>query len=136
MSVGYVKYKDYFGAISVDTETGCLYASAIGMRDVISAQAETVKGLNQAFADSVEDYLAFCREDGVEPEKPVSGQIPARIGAVRHYRLKRLSAISRRSINDIVAAAIEAELARCEDELEIEHDVPPAISEMEAQKSA
>ncbi len=34
--------------------------------------------LKKAFQDSVDDYLAFCKERGEEPEKPFSGQFVVR----------------------------------------------------------
>ncbi len=40
--------------------------------------------LKQAFADSIEDYLAFCKERGEEPEKPYSGQFVVRVDPPLH----------------------------------------------------
>ena len=40
--------------------------SVINTRDVITFQGESVQELENAFHESVDDYLAWCREDGVE----------------------------------------------------------------------
>jgi predicted HicB family RNase H-like nuclease len=43
----------------------------VGLRDVITFQGKSVAELKKALAVSVEDYLAFCKERGEEPEKAV-----------------------------------------------------------------
>jgi predicted HicB family RNase H-like nuclease len=132
---GFVKHKDYIGAIDIDVDAGCLYATAIGMRDVITAQGATVAELNTAFAESVEDYLAFCEEDGVAPEAPVSGKLHARIGATMHYRLKRIAGGRGASMNDELVRLLRAQIEREEDDLGIGHDVPESILAMEAARA-
>ncbi|MHC5894835.1 hypothetical protein [Nostoc sp.] len=47
-----------------------MHGEVINIRDVITFQGSSVAELKQAFADSVEDYLDFCRERGEEPDKP------------------------------------------------------------------
>jgi len=42
----------------------------INIRDVVTFEGETVEEVQQAFRDSVDDYLAFCAERNEEPEKP------------------------------------------------------------------
>ncbi len=37
---------------------------------LVSYEGETVKGLEAAFRETAEDYLATCEARGVEPQKP------------------------------------------------------------------
>ena len=46
----------------------------INLRDVIVFEGDSVEEVEQAFRESVDDYLAFCAERGEEPEKPYSGK--------------------------------------------------------------
>ena len=48
------------------------FAARKCLSPIITFQGESVAELQQAFADSVEDYLAFCAERGEKPEKPFS----------------------------------------------------------------
>ena len=45
----------------------------INTRDVITFEGESLGEAEKAFRESVDDYLAWCREDGKEPDKPHSG---------------------------------------------------------------
>ncbi|MCA2629521.1 MAG: type II toxin-antitoxin system HicB family antitoxin [Microcystis sp.] len=67
-----MKYKGYEAVVFFDDEAGIFYGEVANVRDVITFQGESVAELQQAFADSVEDYLAFCAERGEKPEKPFS----------------------------------------------------------------
>jgi predicted HicB family RNase H-like nuclease len=64
--------KGYEAVVSFDDEAGIFYGEVANVRDVITFQGESVAELQQAFADSVEDYLTFCAERGEKPEKPFS----------------------------------------------------------------
>ncbi len=53
---------------------------------VITFQGMSVVELQQAFHDSVEVYLDWCKERDKEPEKPFSGKFVARLGQALHRR--------------------------------------------------
>ncbi|OGO35391.1 MAG: hypothetical protein A2W35_01270 [Chloroflexi bacterium RBG_16_57_11] len=58
------------GKVEIDQEAGRLHGEVINIRDVVTFEGETVEEVQQAFRDSVDDYLAFCAERNEEPEKP------------------------------------------------------------------
>lgn len=74
-----LKHKGYIGHVEFDEEAEIFHGEVINTRDVITFQGETVKQLKQAFIDSIEDYLGFCKERGEFPEKPFSGKFNVRI---------------------------------------------------------
>jgi predicted HicB family RNase H-like nuclease len=61
------KYKDYLADVQFDDETGIFHGEVINTRDVITFQGASGRELRKAFKDSIEDYLAFCKERGEEP---------------------------------------------------------------------
>jgi predicted HicB family RNase H-like nuclease len=67
-------YKGYEAPVPYDEDAEIFHGEVINLRDVITFQGSSVKELKKAFADSVEYYIAFCKERGEEPEKPYSGQ--------------------------------------------------------------
>lgn len=68
-------HKGYEATIALDEDAGIFHGEVINLRDVITFQGSSAAELKQDFADSVEDYLAFCAERGEEPEKPVPRQM-------------------------------------------------------------
>ena len=69
-----MKYKGYIGMVEYDDEAHIFHGEVVNTRDVITFEGESVQEIEQAFHGSVDDYIDWCREDGVEPEKPYSGK--------------------------------------------------------------
>jgi predicted HicB family RNase H-like nuclease len=103
-----MQYKGYIGRVEFDDEAGIFHGEVTNTRDVITFQGETVAELRQAFHDSVEDYLAFCRERGEAPEKPFSGQFVTRIPPELHRQLDVAAALSGKSLNAWVTEQLQA----------------------------
>jgi predicted HicB family RNase H-like nuclease len=68
-------YKGYEAAVEYNEDAEIFHGEVINLRDVITFEGKSVSELKQAFAGSVEDYLAFCQERGETPEAPFSGQL-------------------------------------------------------------
>ncbi len=80
----------------------------INTRDVIMFQGESVSELTQAFHDSVDDYLAFCKERGEAPDKPFSGQFVTRILPELHRQVNVAAAVSGESLNAWVTEQLQS----------------------------
>ena len=63
-------YKGYEAVVEFDEDAQVLAGEVINTRDVITFQAGSAAEVEQAFHDSVDEYLAFCRERGEDPENP------------------------------------------------------------------
>jgi len=59
-----MEYKGYIGKFERDDEMGVLYGEIIGIRDVITFEGTTVEEAQNAFRESVDDYLDFCIQRG------------------------------------------------------------------------
>jgi len=69
-----MEYNGFQAKVEIDDETKLFHGKVINLRDVITFEVNCMNDLLQAFHDSVDDYLEFCREREVkEPEKPPSG---------------------------------------------------------------
>lgn len=82
-----MKYKGYKGRVSYDEEAKLFHGEVIGLRDVVTFQGTSVDELEQAFKDSVDEYLDFCRELGRPPEKPYSGKLILRLSPEIHEKI-------------------------------------------------
>ena len=81
-----MKYKGYHGQVNYDEEAKLFHGEVVGLRDVITFQGTSVDELEQAFKDSVDEYLDFCKELGRAPEKPFSGKLILRLPPEIHKR--------------------------------------------------
>ncbi len=67
-----MKYKGYIGCLQYDDEAKLFHGEVIGLKDVITFQGIAVKELEQAFHDSVDDYLSRCKERGEKPGRLIN----------------------------------------------------------------
>ncbi len=108
-------YKGYTGAVEVDPKAGILFGRVLDLDAVLTFEGETVKEAEQAFHDTVDDYLDWCAERGKEPEKPFSGKIVLRMPPDVHRAAVAAAARERKSLNawlaDVVATAAKDESA-------------------------
>lgn len=63
-------YKNFEATVAYDADARLYHGEVLAIRDVITFQAGSVAQIEQAFADSIEDYLAFCTARGEQPETP------------------------------------------------------------------
>ena len=100
-------YKGYEAIVEYDEDAKLLHGEVLHLNDVITFQADCPAEVEQAFHDSVDDYLAFCAENHRPPEKPYSGKIAVRITPELHRELTYASK-KKESVNSFIAEALEA----------------------------
>jgi predicted HicB family RNase H-like nuclease len=106
-----MEYKGYMGTVEYDAEAKIFHGDIINTRDVITFQGKSVNEIEKAFKDSIDDYIAWCKEDGVEPEKPYSGKFNVRLSPDLHRQIAILAKKKRISLNSFVEKAITKEIA-------------------------
>jgi predicted HicB family RNase H-like nuclease len=65
-----MSYDGYQSMVEFDQETGLFHGEVTGLRDVITFQGLSIEELQRALKESVEDYLAYCRQRGEKPSRP------------------------------------------------------------------
>jgi predicted HicB family RNase H-like nuclease len=101
-----MKYKNYIGRVEFDAQAGILHGQVVGIRDVVTFQGKSVEEIEQAFRDSVDDYLAFCKERGEHPNRPSSGNFALRLDPELHRKANMLAGASGKSLNAWVAECL------------------------------
>lgn len=107
-----MQYKGYLGKVEFDPEAKILHGEVIGIRDVVTFESDSPKDVEQAFRDSVDDYLAFCKARGERPEKPYSGTFLLRVAPSLHHRLSALAKAEGKSLNALVAEYLERDVEK------------------------
>ena len=71
-----MEYKGYVAAIEFDDSVGRLHGRVVnsGSYPIATFEATDVEGLQREFIRSIDEYLASCEDDGVEPGAPVPGR--------------------------------------------------------------
>ena len=101
--MGTMTWRGYAARIEYSDEDRCLIGHIVGIRDVIGFHADNVTDLRRAFEEAVDDYLAFCAEQGIKPQRPASGKISLRIPPEIHAAVNAAAALSGKSVNQWIS---------------------------------
>lgn len=106
-----MEYKGYMATVEFDAEAMLLHGQVINTRDVITFQGTSVEEVQQAFIDSIEDYLEFCAARQEEPERPFSGKLLLRMSPELHRSITICAAEQKTSVNKWLVAQLEEAVA-------------------------
>jgi predicted HicB family RNase H-like nuclease len=103
-----LKYKGYSGHVEYDDEAKLFHGDVLDTRDVITFQGTNVDEIEQAFRDSVDDYLDFCKERREEPNKPFSGKLVLRMSPELHHQVFLKATKAGKSVNKWISDTLES----------------------------
>lgn len=105
-----MEYRGYVAAVEFDDSADVLHGRVVnsGSYPIATFEARDTKGLRQEFERSIDEYLAWCEEDGVEPQKPFSGKLNVRLGSELHGTVAAAAAAKEMSINSWIVRALRA----------------------------
>ena len=105
-----MKYKGYIGHVEYDPDDKTFHGRVANIQDTVSFAGTSVKELEKAFRESVDDYLAFCKKRGEDPDKPFSGRFQLRIDPELHRELVITARKRRVSLNALVSDCLARSL--------------------------
>ena len=106
-----MKHGQYVAKIDFDEDESMLAGQVINTRDVITFYGASVEGLRREFEASIKIYEQACRERGLAPEKPYSGNLRLRLDPDLHRRADAAATERGRSLNAFIADAVGRQLA-------------------------
>lgn len=105
-----ISYKGFIGDVNFDSDARIFCGEVINTRTVITFQGQSVDEIEKEFRASIDDYLEWCKEDGVEPEKPYSGRFNIRITPELHKQAVINAKKRGLSLNKFIEKAVKDEL--------------------------
>lgn len=108
-----MNYKGYIGSIEVSESDNCLFGKVLALPHdtMITYEGETVAELREDFHEAVDDYLAHCEAEGIEPRKSYSGALNVRISPETHSKIAILAKQAGISINSFIKTAVVKQVA-------------------------
>ncbi|MDE2870138.1 MAG: type II toxin-antitoxin system HicB family antitoxin [Gemmatimonadota bacterium] len=103
-----MEYKGYVAAVQFDDSVEVLHGRVVnsGPYPIATFEATDAKELRREFERSVDEYLAWCEEGGVEPRRPFSGKLNLRLGSKLHGLVAAAAGANRMSINSWIVRAV------------------------------
>jgi predicted HicB family RNase H-like nuclease len=82
-----MKYKNYIARLDYDPSDKIFYGDVVGTRDDITFEGKSVDELEKSFHESIDDYLALCKEEGIKPDTQSSGTLTLRLPPDTHTKI-------------------------------------------------
>ncbi len=100
-------YKGYIGSVNYSDKDQVFYGKIEGINGLMNFEGESVKELAAAFHEAVDDYLAYCEDEGIEPDKSNTGVQNVRLTPAIHRQIAMLALREGISINAFIRNAVE-----------------------------
>lgn len=106
-----LNYKGYIGTVNFSEKDSCFFGKVEGIDGLVNFEGQSVDELTTAFHEAVDDYVAYCIEEGLEVRKTYSGSLNIRINPETHSRIAILAKQAGISINAFIKDAIDRKVA-------------------------
>ena len=109
-----LQYRSYDGSVEYSAEDRLLHGSLLGIRDAIVYEGVDVDSLETNFRAAVDEYFAFCAEEGKTPDHPFKGSFNIRVGSDLHKRAALFAEEHNQKLNAVVSEALEEFLTQAQ----------------------
>jgi len=86
-----LNYKGFIGSVSFSEDDNVFFGKIEGINGLVNFEGESVSELTTAFHDAVNDYIAYCKKEGIQPHKSYTGTLNVRISPETHSRIAMLA---------------------------------------------
>ena len=100
-------YKGYLGSVNYSDKDQVFFGKIEGINGLVNFEGESVRELTEAFHEAVDDYLAYCEDEGIEPDKSYTGVLNVRLTPAIHRQIAMLALQAGVSINAYIKDALE-----------------------------
>ena len=105
-----LRYKGFIGSVNFSEEDSVFFGKIEGINGMVKFEGQSVQELTEAFHEAVDDYLAYCEEEGIQPHKSYSGSLNVRLTPEIHSHIAMLAQRAGISINAFIKQALEKQI--------------------------
>lgn len=109
-----LEYKGYNGTVEYSADDNVLFGKVIGVKSLISYEGQSVEELKNDFEEAVDEYLDFCSEKDIEPEKTYKGSLNVRFSPETHRKATIIAMSEHISLNQFIENAVNEKIASCD----------------------
>lgn len=103
-------YKGFIGSVAFSEKDNVFFGKIEGIDGLVNFEGESVAELKSAFHEAVDDYLAYCKEEGIKPHKSYTGRLSISISPDVHSRIAALAKKAGVTVNAYIRRALEKEV--------------------------
>ena len=103
-------YKGYLGSVAFSEKDNVFFGKIEGINGLVNFEGESVQELTTAFHEAVDDYLAYCEDEGIEPDKSYTGVLNVRLTPAIHRQIAMLARQAGLTLNAYIKEALEEKI--------------------------
>lgn len=96
----------YYAKLEYDGDDNIFYGTIEGINDSISFEGESIREMEEAFKEAVDDYLDLCKRLGKEPQKSYKGSFNVRLTPELHKAAVFAASAGGISLNQFIEQAV------------------------------
>lgn len=100
-------YKGYLGSVAFSEKDNVFFGKIEGINGLVNFEGESVQELTNAYHEAVDDYLAYCEAEGIEPDKSYTGVLNVRLTPAIHRQVAMLARQAGLTLNAYIKEALE-----------------------------
>ncbi len=100
-------YKGYLGSVAFSEKDNVFFGKIEGINGLVNFEGESVQELTNAFHKAVDDYLAYCEDEGIAPDKSYTGVLNVRLTPAIHRQVAILARQAGLTLNDYIKETLE-----------------------------
>lgn len=101
-----LSYKGYYTKIVYDSDIKMMTGVIEDINDLIYFESKDGESIVTKFHEAVDDYLEFCKENNIEPDKTYKGTFNVRIDSDLHKKISQYAYMNEKSLNAAVEESI------------------------------
>ncbi len=106
-----LEYKGYKGTVEYSSEDNVLFGKVIGIKSLISYEGTGVEELKTDFCEAVDEYIEYCKENNVDPEKTYKGSLNVRFSPETHRKASLIALSEHISLNQFIENSVNEKIA-------------------------
>ena len=102
-----LSYKGFMGTVNFSEKDSIFFGKIEGIDGLVNFEGESVSELINAFHEAVEEYIAYCTEEGLPLHKSYSGNLNIRIKPETHGRWALYAKQEGVSLNSLMSRSLD-----------------------------
>ena len=103
-------YNGYLGSVAFSEKDNVFFGKIEGINGLVNFEGESVQELTAAFHEAVDDYLAYCKDEGIEPDKSYTGVLNVRLTPTIHRQIAMLARQAGLTLNAYIKETLEEKI--------------------------
>ncbi len=95
-----MEYKGFKARVEYSADDEVFFGRLIGIEDIVTFEAKTVRELKKAMKEAVEFHIEVCERTGQQIKKPYSGNVLFRLPSELHAKIAETAAKKGKSVNE------------------------------------